>query len=134
LYPSFAIRLSRPFAIVDELQIDRGAFRPKPCNFVQRRGETGQSRISNIADPYRYAEVEAHYVLELLSKYVEKYLITIAIMGCRVNRRGETDDADLGRGANSTTVNLKRRNRRLGNFVELDALIAQGVAVAAEQD
>ncbi|MFM9197485.1 MAG: flavodoxin-dependent (E)-4-hydroxy-3-methylbut-2-enyl-diphosphate synthase, partial [Planctomycetia bacterium] len=60
--------------------------------------------------------------------------ITIAVMGCRVNGPGETDDADLGLWCGPTHVNLKRRSAELGAFPydailprlreELDRLIA----------
>ena len=31
-----------------------------------------------------------------MTRYAEDHAITIAVMGCRVNGPGETDDADLG--------------------------------------
>ena len=88
--------------------------------------------------------VELAQQVKELSKYAEQHQITIAIMGCRVNGPGETNDADLGLWCGPTTVNPKRRNRKLGNFAdddvlvrlrsELDALIAQRVATAATTD
>jgi (E)-4-hydroxy-3-methylbut-2-enyl-diphosphate synthase len=42
--------------------------------------------------------------------------ITIAVMGCRVNGPGETDDADLGLWCAPNHVNLKRRGELLGAF------------------
>ena len=69
-----------------------------------------------------------------MTKYAEKYKITIAVMGCRVNGPGETDDADLGLWCGPTHVNLKRGTESLGAFPydeilpklrkELDAIIA----------
>ncbi|MEQ1904856.1 MAG: (E)-4-hydroxy-3-methylbut-2-enyl-diphosphate synthase [Pirellulaceae bacterium] len=69
-----------------------------------------------------------------MTKYAEKYKITIAVMGCRVNGPGETDDADLGLWCGPTHVNLKRGTESLGAFpyneilpklrAELDAIIA----------
>ncbi|MCY4455523.1 MAG: flavodoxin-dependent (E)-4-hydroxy-3-methylbut-2-enyl-diphosphate synthase, partial [Chloroflexi bacterium] len=60
---------------------------------------------------------------------------TIAVMGCRVNGPGETDDADLGLWCGPAAVNLKRGSETVGAFpydevlgqlrIELDALIAQ---------
>lgn len=65
--------------------------------------------------------------------YAQDYDITIAVMGCRVNGPGETDDADLGLWCAPNFVNLKRGSEELGAFpydavlgrvkVELDALI-----------
>ena len=42
--------------------------------------------------------------------------ITIAIMGCRVNGPGETDDADLGLWCGPNYVNLKRGEEKVGAF------------------
>ena len=69
-----------------------------------------------------------------MTQYAEQYNITIAVMGCRVNGPGETDDADLGLWCGPKQVNLKRQGEKLGAFgydvildklkVELDELIA----------
>ncbi len=69
-----------------------------------------------------------------LTKYADKHAITIAVMGCRVNGPGETDDADLGLWCGPNFVNLKRGGERVGAYrydeilprlrQELDALIA----------
>jgi (E)-4-hydroxy-3-methylbut-2-enyl-diphosphate synthase len=75
----------------------------------------------------------AHRVKEMTA-YARPYALTIAVMGCRVNGPGETDDADLGLWCGPTVVNLKRSGQLLGAFsydeilgrlqVELDDLIA----------
>lgn len=69
-----------------------------------------------------------------MTRYAADHAITIAVMGCRVNGPGETDDADLGLWCGPNYVNLKRGNQGLGQFkydeilprlkTELDALIA----------
>jgi (E)-4-hydroxy-3-methylbut-2-enyl-diphosphate synthase len=69
-----------------------------------------------------------------MTRYATEHAITIAIMGCRVNGPGETDDADLGLWCGPNTVNLKRGPELIGQFSyeavltalqqELDALIA----------
>ncbi len=69
-----------------------------------------------------------------MTKYARDYAITIAVMGCRVNGPGETDDADLGLWCGPNVVNLKRGSVELGAYpydailpklkAELDALIA----------
>jgi (E)-4-hydroxy-3-methylbut-2-enyl-diphosphate synthase len=69
-----------------------------------------------------------------MTRYAKDYQITIAVMGCRVNGPGETDDADLGLWCGPAKVNLKRGTEALGAFgydeilprlkQELDALIA----------
>jgi (E)-4-hydroxy-3-methylbut-2-enyl-diphosphate synthase len=70
-----------------------------------------------------------------MSQYAKEHDITIAVMGCRVNGPGETDDADLGMWCAPSYVNLKRGPESLGHFtyeeilgrlrVELDRLIAE---------
>lgn len=42
--------------------------------------------------------------------------VTIAVMGCRVNGPGETDDADLGLWCGPSTVTLKRKSETLGSY------------------
>jgi len=42
--------------------------------------------------------------------------LTIAVMGCRVNGPGETDDADLGLWCGPNTVTLKRKSEAIGSF------------------
>ncbi len=68
------------------------------------------------------------------TRYAAEHPITIAVMGCRVNGPGETDDADLGLWCGPNFVNLKRGGEKLGAYSyeeilprlkeELDALIA----------
>jgi (E)-4-hydroxy-3-methylbut-2-enyl-diphosphate synthase len=69
-----------------------------------------------------------------MTAYAADHAITIAVMGCRVNGPGETDDADLGLWCGPTHVNLKKGSAELGAFpydeilprlrAELDRLIA----------
>ena len=80
------------------------------------------------------AFIELAQQVKEMSQYAKDYAITIAVMGCRVNGPGETDDADLGLWCAPNFVNLKRRSEELGAFPydeilprlkrELDALIA----------
>ncbi len=75
----------------------------------------------------------AHNVRDVTA-YARDHEITIAIMGCRVNGPGETDDADLGLWCAPNFVNLKRGTELLGQFAydevlnvlkgEVDLLIA----------
>ncbi len=84
--------------------------------------------------------VELAQQVKELTTYAEKHKITIAVMGCRVNGPGETDDADLGLWCGPTTVNLKKKDRKIGFFgydevlpklrAELDRLIAERSAAA----
>jgi len=50
------------------------------------------------------------------TEYAKAYAISIAVMGCRVNGPGETDDADLGLWCGPKYVNLSRRGEKLGAF------------------
>jgi (E)-4-hydroxy-3-methylbut-2-enyl-diphosphate synthase len=68
------------------------------------------SRVENEA----FVEL-AQKVRELTTAYADKKL-TIAVMGCRVNGPGETDDADLGLWCAPSHVNLKRRGELVGQF------------------
>jgi (E)-4-hydroxy-3-methylbut-2-enyl-diphosphate synthase len=77
-----------------------------------------------------------------MTEYAKEHDITIAVMGCRVNGPGETDDADLGMWCAPSYVNLKRGPETIGQFtydeilgklrVELDKLIDErrGAGVA----
>jgi (E)-4-hydroxy-3-methylbut-2-enyl-diphosphate synthase len=79
--------------------------------------------------------VELAEQVRSLSQYARRHRITIAVMGCRVNGPGETDDADLGLWCGPSTVNLKRKSVKIGTFTyqqvlgrlreELDRLIAE---------
>ena len=76
-----------------------------------------------------------------MTSYAKEHKITIAVMGCRVNGPGETDDADLGLWCAPNFVNLKRGSEELGAYpydeilprlrTELDALIASRAGVPA---
>lgn len=76
-----------------------------------------------------------------ITDYAKQHNITIAVMGCRVNGPGETDDADLGMWCAPSFVNLKRGPESLGQYSyeeilprlrnELDKLIAERTAAAS---
>jgi (E)-4-hydroxy-3-methylbut-2-enyl-diphosphate synthase len=86
------------------------------------------SRVEN----ERFVEL-AEKVKEI-TEFASKHRITIAVMGCRVNGPGETDDADLGLWCGPTHVNFKRKAETIGAFTydeilprlreELDAILA----------
>lgn len=87
------------------------------------------SRVEN------QAFIELAQQVKEMTQYAQDHRLTIAVMGCRVNGPGETDDADLGLWCGPNFVNLKRGTEELGAFPydeilprlksELDALIAQ---------
>ena len=86
------------------------------------------SRVENEAFVDLAAQVKE------MTAYAKDHAITIAVMGCRVNGPGETDDADLGLWCGPKVVNLKKGEEALGAFPydeilpklksELDKLIA----------
>ncbi|MFL2870932.1 MAG: (E)-4-hydroxy-3-methylbut-2-enyl-diphosphate synthase [Pirellulaceae bacterium] len=51
-----------------------------------------------------------------MTQYATEHAITIAVMGCRVNGPGETDDADLGLWCGPNYVNLKRGPESIGAY------------------
>lgn len=80
------------------------------------------------------AFVELAQQVKEMTAYAKEHALTIAVMGCRVNGPGETDDADLGLWCAPNYVNLKKGEESLGAYSyeeilprlkeELDALIA----------
>ena len=94
------------------------------------------SRVENEA----FIDLAAN--VKKMTEYAKDYAITIAVMGCRVNGPGETDDADLGLWCGPTKVNLKKGTEALGAFgydeilprlkLELDALILNKESASAQ--
>ena len=86
------------------------------------------------------AFVELAQQVREMTQYARDHAVTIAVMGCRVNGPGETDDADLGLWCGPKQVNLKRGSRSLGAFPydqildrlksELDELISDRSAMS----
>jgi len=80
--------------------------------------------------------VELAEKVRKMTEYAANQPFTIAVMGCRVNGPGETDDADLGLWCGANRVNLKRGGQSLGKYTydeilhrlrkELDSMIASG--------
>jgi len=81
------------------------------------------------------AFIELAQQVKEMTSYAEDHAVTIAVMGCRVNGPGETDDADLGLWCGPNFVNLKKGSLELGAFpydailprlkAELDLVIAE---------
>jgi (E)-4-hydroxy-3-methylbut-2-enyl-diphosphate synthase len=92
------------------------------------------SRVEN------QAFIELAQDVREMTQYAKDHALTIAVMGCRVNGPGETDDADLGLWCAPNFVNLKRGTKELGAFSydeilgrlkeELDSLIEAQTAQA----
>lgn len=87
------------------------------------------SRVEN------QAFIELAQQVKEMTAYAKDHAITIAVMGCRVNGPGETDDADLGLWCGPNFVNLKKGPQELGAYpydtilsklkAELDRVIAE---------
>jgi (E)-4-hydroxy-3-methylbut-2-enyl-diphosphate synthase len=85
------------------------------------------------------AFIELAQDVKAMTAYAKEQDVTIAVMGCRVNGPGETDDADLGLWCGPVAVNLKRGEESLGSYPydevlarlrsELDMIIAERAAV-----
>jgi len=116
--------------IIDDIHAGRVrsvvAFDPDKLNIISC---PSCSRVEN------EAFIELAQDVKEMTEYAEEHNITIAVMGCRVNGPGETDDADLGLWCGPKTVNLKKGGEKLGAFsydkilgklkTELDDLIVQ---------
>ncbi len=107
---------------------------------VVRLNESGLNIIScpSCSRVENEAFIELAQSVKEMTQYAKQYDLTIAVMGCRVNGPGETDDADLGLWCGPTRVNLKRGTEVVGAFpydeilpklqVELDRLIRSKAA------
>jgi (E)-4-hydroxy-3-methylbut-2-enyl-diphosphate synthase len=93
--------------------IAAGRFRSVPPNFGQGLNIIACpscSRVENL----RFIELAQE--VKRVTAFAEQHKLTIAVMGCRVNGPGETDDADLGLWCGPTRVHLKRGPEELGAF------------------
>ena len=123
----------------EEIEAGRKILADIAAGRVRSVVDFGRSTLNIISCP-SCSRVENEAFIDLaeqvkeMTRYASEHAITIAVMGCRVNGPGETDDADLGLWCGPTVVNLKRRSESLGQFpydailpklkAELDALIA----------
>lgn len=115
--------------IIDD--VSNGRFRSVPPNFFDGLNIIACPSCSRVENE-RFIELAQE--VKRATAFAKEHDLTIAVMGCRVNGPGETDDADLGLWCGPTTVNLKRGEELVGNFGydevmtalrrELDALIA----------
>lgn len=116
--------------IIDDVQA--GRFRSVP-KFEQKGLNLISCPSCSRVENEKFVDLAAQ--VREMSKFAADEDITIAVMGCRVNGPGETDDADLGLWCAPKHVNFKRRGELLGAFtyeeilprlkLELDQLIAE---------
>ena len=112
--------------------IEEGRFRSVPENFGEGLNIISCPSCSRVENS---KFVDLAQDVRKMTEYAQKYKITIAVMGCRVNGPGETDDADLGLWCGPAHVNLKKGPESLGAYgygeildklrEELDRLIEQ---------
>jgi (E)-4-hydroxy-3-methylbut-2-enyl-diphosphate synthase len=111
--------------------IEAGRFRSVPKGFFDGLNIIACPSCSRVENE-RFIDL-AQEVKEATARAAE-HDVTIAVMGCRVNGPGETDDADLGLWCGPKTVNLKRGPETVGTYSyddvleallrELDAILA----------
>ena len=93
--------------------IANGRFRSVPANFGEGLNIISCPSCSRVENE---AFIELARDVKTMSEYASKYRVTIAIMGCRVNGPGETDDADIGLWCGPLGVNLKRGEAVVGHY------------------
>lgn len=90
-----------------------GRFRSVPANFGEGLNIISCPSCSRVENN---AFVELAQDVKRMAEYAQDYQITIAVMGCRVNGPGETDDADIGLWCGPLGVNLKHGEEVVGHF------------------
>jgi (E)-4-hydroxy-3-methylbut-2-enyl-diphosphate synthase len=124
----------------EEIEAGRTILADIAAGRVRSVVDFGLSTLNIISCP-SCSRVENEAFIELaqqvkeMTAYAKQHAITIAVMGCRVNGPGETDDADLGLWCGPNHVNLKRGPQELGAYKydeilprlksELDRVIAE---------
>lgn len=93
--------------------IENGRFRSVPPNYFDGLNIIACPSCSRVENE-RFIEL-AQDVKRVTSEH-EKENLTIAVMGCRVNGPGETDDADIGLWCGPSVVNLKRGPVTVGTY------------------
>lgn len=101
--------------------IANGRFRSVPLNFGEGLNIISCPSCSRVENE---AFIELARDVKAMTEYASKYRVTIAIMGCRVNGPGETDDADIGLWCGPLGVNLKRGEETVGHF-PYDSVLGQ---------
>ena len=114
--------------------IKAGRFRSVPKNFFDGLNIIACPSCSRVENE-RFIELAEE--VKRSTEYATEEDITIAVMGCRVNGPGETDDADLGLWCGPKTVVLKRGPETVGVYPYgeiLDQLHAQIRSLIGEKN
>jgi (E)-4-hydroxy-3-methylbut-2-enyl-diphosphate synthase len=93
--------------------IETGRFRSVPTSLPEGLNIISCPSCSRVENE---AFIELAQQVRETTEYAKRHAITIAVMGCRVNGPGETDDADLGLWCAPNFVNLKRGTDLVGQF------------------
>lgn len=93
--------------------IAAGRFRSVPPNFFDGLNIIACPSCSRVENE-RFIELAEE--VKQATAYAQDHDLTIAVMGCRVNGPGETDDADLGLWCGPKTVHLKRGEETVGAY------------------
>lgn len=114
---------------VEEIEAGRKILADIAAGRVRTVVDFGRDTLNIIACP-SCSRVENEAFIDLaaqvkeMTRYAQQHAITIAVMGCRVNGPGETDDADLGLWCGPNFVNLKRGSEELGAY-PYDEILAE---------
>ena len=90
-----------------------GRFRSVPKNFLDGLNIIACPSCSRVEND---KFVDLAQDVRKMTQYADRHKLTIAVMGCRVNGPGETDDADLGLWCGPSRVNLKRGPETVGSY------------------
>ena len=93
--------------------IEAGRFRSVPLNFGEGLNIISCPSCSRVENEQLIVLAQD---LKKMTEYAKDYRVTIAVMGCRVNGPGETDDADIGLWCGPLGVNLKHGEEVVGHF------------------
>jgi (E)-4-hydroxy-3-methylbut-2-enyl-diphosphate synthase len=99
--------------------VEAGRFRSVPPNFFDGLNIIACPSCSRVENE---SFIDLAQEVKAMTAYAAEHRITIAVMGCRVNGPGETDDADLGLWCGPTYVNLKRGPADLGSYTYAEIL------------
>ena len=97
--------------LLDDIQ--NGRFRSVPLHFGEGLNIISCPSCSRVENE---AFIELAQDVKQMAAYAQPHKVTIAIMGCRVNGPGETDDADIGLWCGPLGVNLKHGEEVVGHF------------------
>jgi (E)-4-hydroxy-3-methylbut-2-enyl-diphosphate synthase len=93
--------------------IENGRFRSVPPSFFDGLNIIACPSCSRVENE---KFIDLAQEVQRATEHAAQHDLTIAVMGCRVNGPGETDDADLGLWCGPNHVNLKRGPEALGAY------------------